>query len=87
MRSEVTIIASSYYNGPVEYNFRNMEENIRVTLIEAGLPLEFQDKVIKHDAYLRNCTNIRPETTGINRSTLVVFIGTLLDVDMQDLGE
>jgi hypothetical protein len=45
-----------------------MEENIRVILNEAGLPLEFQDEVIKHDAYPMNCTNIRPDTTGINRS-------------------
>jgi hypothetical protein len=40
MRSEVITIASSYQNGPAEWNIRTAEANIRAMLKEARLPLE-----------------------------------------------
>jgi hypothetical protein len=82
MRSEVTTIASSHQNGPAERNIRTAEAHMRAMLKEAGLPLEFWDKAVEHDAYIRNCTNIGPDSNGINRSPTEAFTGTLPDTEM-----
>jgi hypothetical protein len=81
-RSEVTTIASSYQNGPAEQNIRTAEANMRAMLKEAGLLLEFWDEAVEHDAYIRNCTNIGPDSNGINRSPTEAFTGTLPDIEM-----
>jgi hypothetical protein len=55
---------------------------MRAMLKKAGLPLEFWDETFEHDAYIRNCTNIGPDSNGINRSPTEAFIGTLPDIEM-----
>ena len=37
---------------------------MRVILKEADLPLEFWDKVVEHDAYIRNLTDTGPIIDG-----------------------
>jgi hypothetical protein len=81
-RSQVITIASTHQNRSAEQNIRTAEANMRAILKEAGLPLEFWDEAVEHDTYIRNCTNIRPDSNGINRSQTKAFIGTLPDIEM-----
>jgi hypothetical protein len=86
-RSEVTIIASSHQNGPAEPNIRTAKANMRAMLKEVGLLLEFWNEAVEHDAYIRICSNIGPDSNGINRSLTEVFTGTLPDIKMCKIWE
>jgi hypothetical protein len=53
-----------------------------VILKKVGLLLEFWDKAIEYHAYIRDYTNIRLDTNGINKSLTKAFTSTLLDIEM-----
>jgi hypothetical protein len=55
---------------------------MRAMLQEAGFPLGFWDEAVEYNAYIRHCTNIGPDSNGINRSLTEVFIGILPDIEM-----
>jgi hypothetical protein len=44
--------------------------------------LEFWDEAGEHDAYIRNCTSIRLDSNGINRSPTEAVISTLPDLEI-----
>jgi hypothetical protein len=82
MRSKVTKIVLFHENSPTEQNIRTTDAIIRAILTEAGLSLEFQNEAVEHGAYIRKCTNIEPDSNGINKSLTEEFTGTLLDIKM-----
>jgi hypothetical protein len=55
---------------------------MRAMLKEAGLPVEFWDEAVGHDAYIRNCTNIGPDSNSIDRSPIEAFTGTLPEIEL-----
>jgi hypothetical protein len=55
---------------------------MRAMLKKAGFPLEFWDEAVENDAYIRNCTNIGPDSQGIHISPTEAFIGILPDIEM-----
>jgi hypothetical protein len=72
MRSEVTTIALSHQNMVAEWYIRIAKANIRAKLKEAELLLEFWDQAVEYEVYIRNCTNIEPDSNGKNRIPTII---------------
>jgi hypothetical protein len=81
VQSQLTTAASSHQNGPAEKNIRTAEANMRAILKEAGLPMEFWDETVEHDAYIRNRAATGPVIDGSVVTSHEVFTGVTRSVD------
>jgi Reverse transcriptase (RNA-dependent DNA polymerase)/gag-polypeptide of LTR copia-type len=80
-QSQLTTVASSHQNGPAERNIRTAEADMRAMLKEAGLPMEFWDEAVEHDAYIRNRTATGPVIDGSVVTPHEAFTGVTPSID------
>ncbi|KAI0995304.1 hypothetical protein K3495_g12878, partial [Podosphaera aphanis] len=76
-----TTIASSHQNGAAERNIQTAEAGMRAMLEDAGLPIEFWDYAVEHDAYVRNRTDTGPVIDGSVVSPEEAYSGVTPSVD------
>jgi hypothetical protein len=81
IKPEFTVPYTSSQNGVAERAIQTSESNARAMLKDSGLPVEFWDKAIETDAYLRNRIASGPTIEGKKTSPEEAFTGKTPSID------